>query len=384
MLLPVAAVFSWIVRSARRCGLRGGNGGAVGLFMFCVCSLLAALILPAQTDPKPDAMPAEEISRREAEKLANIRQITFDGESGEGYFSPDGNRIVFQSIRGEHPFYQIYVKELFSGRETMISTGHGRTTCSFFHPALPRVLFASSHLDPQRDAVAAAERKRREELRKNPPKTRSYTWAFDPHMDVFEANPDGSFLRRLTDAPGYDAEASYSPSGDRIVFCSFRDGNGEIYVMDQDGSNARRLTRTPGYDGGPFFSPDGKRIIYRGEYEKPDLLQLAVMDADGSRQRRLTNNQSVNWGPYWHPNGQHIIFSTSLHGHYNYELYLMHVDNGAMERVTFTPGADVLPVFDSQATRMMWTSRRGKNRLGETSSQLFIADWVFPWNGPGG
>lgn len=325
----------------------------------------------------PDTLDPAEAARREALLLRAPRQITDEGESGEGYFSPDGKKILYQSIRGGHPFYQIYARDLETGKETLISTGAGRTTCAYFHPTQEKIIFASSHLDPQRDATVRAEWARLEELRRNPPKTRSYAWAFDPHMDIFECDYQGKNLRRLTDAPGYDAEGSYSPDGTRIVYCSCKNGAGDIYVMNADGSNVRQLTDSPGYDGGPFFSPDGKRIIFRGEVRKRHYLQLFVMNADGSDVRQLTENEAVNWGPYWHPQGRHVIFSTSLQGHYNYELYLLDVETKALERVTFTAGADVLPVFSPDGKKVLWTSKRGKDKNGKISSQLWIADWAF-------
>lgn len=313
----------------------------------------------------------------EARYLQNIRQVTRDGTCGEGYFSPDGRQIVFQSIRGECPFYQIYRKELASGAETLVSTGSGRTTCAYFHPRKQRILFASSHLNPGREQEARAERERLAAIAKSPPKGRSYSWNFDPYMDIFEADFDGGNLRRLTDSPGYDAEGSYSPDGAAIVFCSFRKGSGNIFVMDADGGNVRQVTQSPGYDGGPFFSPDGKRIIFRGEVRKRDLLQILLIDADGRNERQLTHNDFVNWGPYWHPNGRHILYATSAHGHQNYELYLMAVATGKQTRVTYTPGADILPVFSPDGKRLLWTSKRPGTDPVPTS-QLWIADWVGP------
>ncbi|QDU61557.1 translocation protein TolB [Planctomycetes bacterium Pan216] len=339
--------------------------------------MLTMAVLAAPPGP-PSMMDPVKAAKLEQRFLANPRQLTDDGKNGEGYFSPDSSKIIYQSVRGDHPFYQIYMRELGSDADQLISTGEGRTTCSYFHPTNGRVLFASSHLDPNRTQVTADEIKRLEDLRKNPPQRRSYSWSFDPYMDIFEANPDGTGLRRLTKTNGYDAEGAYSPDGKKIAFCSFEHGNGDIYVMDADGSNRVRLTDSPGYDGGPFFSPDGKRIIYRGEAGKPDYLQLFVMDADGSNQRQLTDNDAVNWGPYWHPDGKHIIFSTSLQGHYNYELYLMNVDTGEMARVTYMPGADVLPVFSPDGKKLLWTSKRGKDKTGNYNSELWIADWVMP------
>lgn len=328
----------------------------------------------------PERLSPAEAARLEGRFLKNIRQVTTEGTCGEGYFSPDGKSIIFQAIRGSHPFYQIYIKDLASGEERRVSTGAGRTTCAYFHPTKPKIIYASSHLDPNRDAVATAEVKRLEEIRKNPPRGRSYSWSFDPYMDIFEANLDGSNLRRLTDAPGYDAEGSYSPDGEHIVFCSFRDGsaNGNLFVMDADGSNVRRLTKNAGYDGGPFYSPDGKQVIFRGEAEKKDLLQLYVINADGSGRRQILKNDAVNWGPFWHPDGKRAIFSTSLQGHYNYELYLIGVAGGELARVTHTFGADVLPVFSPDGKRLMWTSKRPGSHGGEPTSQLWMADWIAP------
>lgn len=318
----------------------------------------------------------------ESRFLAGLRQVTSEGKSGEGYFAPDGSAVIFQSIRGVHPFYQIYTKGCSQpfepdGPETMVSTGRGRTTCAFFHPDGRRIIYASSHLDPNLDEQLRQERARLEKSRRDPKARRSYSWAFDPHMDIFEADVDGANLRRLSDAAGYDAEGAYSPDGNRVVFCSFRNGNGDLYIMDRDGGNLCQLTDSPGYDGGPFFSPDGKRVIFRGEVRRRKYLQLFVVNADGTEERQLTDNDFVNWGPYWHPGGKHVIYATSRHGHRNYELYLLKIDTGRQERVTHSPGADILPVFSPDGRKLMWTSKRGENRAGRKESQLWIADWVY-------
>ncbi len=350
---------------------------------------------PAPAKEEPKTAPAEEKPRelydgsdkpldpqqaaiREALFLENIRQVTNEGQSGEGYFSPDGKRIVFQAIRGDHPFYQIYIKDLATGEEKKVSTGKGRTTCAFFHPRENKIIYASSHLDPNRDAEAEAEMKKILEARRNPAVRRSYSWAFDPFMDIFELNLDNNELKQLTSVAGYDAEGSYSSDGKQIVFTTCRNGlGGDIYTMNADGGNVKQLTNSPGYDGGPFFSPDNSRIIFRGEVRKRSLLQLFVINADGSGEWQLTDNDSVNWGPYWHPDGKHIVYSTSTFGgHMNYEIALMNVDTGKSKRVTFQWGADVLPVFSPDGKKMMWTSRRGKDKDGQVSSQLWIGDWV--------
>src|SRR5215472_15340070 len=234
----------------------------------------------------------------EARFLSNPRQLIFEGRrSGEGYFSPDGKALIFQSEREPgNPFYQIYLLDLETGDTHRVSTGIGKTTCGFFRPGSDEVLFASTHLDP--DAVA--KQKAEFELRASG-KQRRYSWDYDEHMDIFLARRDGSNLRQLTRSPGYDAEASFSPDARLIVFSTLREGYptnklseaelkhlqtdpawfGEIYLMNADGSNVGRLTHTPGYDGGPFFSPDGRRIVWRRFNETGDVADTFTMNLDG-------------------------------------------------------------------------------------------------------
>jgi Tol biopolymer transport system component len=303
--------------------------------------------------------------------------------AGEGYFSPDGKQIIFQAEEadGDNPFYQIFVMDLASGKYRRVSPGVGKTTCSFFRPDGKKIIFASSHLDPDAKKHYVVERRQREEERAQK-KRRRYQWDFDPYMDIFEANPDGSALKRLTDARGYDAEGSYSPDGKFIVFCSNRSGpqNLELYIMDADGKNVRQLSHAPGcYNGGPFFSPDGKRVIFRSDRKKKDHLQLYVINSDGTGARALTDNLDwVYWAPYWYPDGKHIVYTAADHSNPlmrpNYDLWWMNLETGKKVRLTFAPGADVLPVFSPDGRRLMWTSTRD----GRQPAQLSIADFVPP------
>ncbi len=333
--------------------------------------LLASLALAAE--------PAD-WEKAEAAHLRNIRQVTHDFvRAGEGYFSPDGKQIIFQAEERDtgNPFYQIFVMDLEGGRYRRVSPGVGKTTCSYFRPDGKKIIFASSHLDPEAKKKQEEEYQRREAEKG---KRRPYRWDFDPWMDIFEANPDGTDLKRLTDTKGYIAEGSYSPDGKHIVFCSQRDGNLELYVMDADGKNARQLTHAPGcYNGGPFFSPDGKRVIFRSDRQKPDALQLYVINADGTGERALTDDVNwVQWGPYWYKDGRHIIYAGADHSNPtvrpNYDLYWMDVDTGKKIRLTFAPGADVLPVFSPDGAKVMWTSTRD----GRQPAQLYIADFIPP------
>src|SRR5437773_9832853 len=285
--------------------------------------------------------------KAEAAHLTNIKQVTSGFvPAGEGYFSPDQKQIIFQAEEKDtgNPFYQIFVMDLETGKYRRVSSGIGRTTCSYFSPDGKKIIFASSHLDPDAKKHQEEEYQRREED-KQAGRRRNYQWDFDPYMDIFEANPDGSGLKRLTNAKGYDAEGSYSPDGKQIVFCSNRSGesNLELYIMDADGKNVRQLTKTPNcYNGGPFFSPDGKRVIFRSDRKKKDQLQLYVINSDGTGERALTDDLNwVHWAPYWHPDGKHIVYTAADHGdpmkRPNYDVYWMNVETGKRTRLTFAP-----------------------------------------------
>ncbi|MEN8185443.1 MAG: hypothetical protein ABFS46_23245, partial [Myxococcota bacterium] len=264
--------------------------------------------------------------------------------------------------------------------ERRVSSGKGRTTCAYFMPGDERVLFASTH---------AAD----EGCLPPPDRSHGYVWKLYDEFDIYIARPDGSELRPLIESPGYDAEATVSPRGDRIVFTSTRDGDPEIYTTNLEGGDLRRLTRTKGYDGGPFFSLDGTKIVYRanhpeGEEElrryeeiiteglvRPTRLELFVMDADGSNQRQVTRNGKANFAPFFHPDGERIIFASNMddpRGR-NFDLYLVNVDGTALERITWNETFDGFPMFSREGKQLVFASNRNNARPGETN--VFIADW---------
>jgi len=315
-------------------------------------------------------------------------------KAGEGYFSPDMRSICYQGVPDGYPFYQIYVQPFDAAspraaHPLRVSTGRGRTTCSWFFPDGRRLLFASSHLDPALDATEeSARRQAAEDARTG--RRRRYQWDFDPFSDIFTVDADGGRIVRLTDAPGYDAECSTAPDGRSIVFVSDRDGDPDIYVMNADGGGLRQLTDAPGYDGGPFFSPDGKWICYRTDRLEKDMLQIHVMRADGSDDVAITAGQGVHWAPYWHPTRPWLIWTGADHSdpmrRPNYDLWIARYEApdvgplrvGAPLRLTDHEGADVLPAFSPDAGLLMWTASRdepaGPGAAGRGgASQLWVA-----------
>ncbi|MGD8331699.1 MAG: hypothetical protein PVJ49_19865 [Acidobacteriota bacterium] len=335
--------------------------------------------------------------------LTRIRQLTYDGpRAGEGYFSPDGRYMTLQSEREpDNPFYQIYVLDLETGDSLRVSPGIGKTTCSFFQPGTGAVIFSSTHHDPN------SERYQREEIEfRESGQQRRYAWDYDPQMDVYlapgpavrAAAPDGAVdpdtLIRLTDALGYDAEASVSPDGEWIVFSSNRQAYdhqlsaeeqrlleadpayfADIYVMRADGSELTRLTDVPGYDGGPFFFQDGSRIVWRRFTEDGLMADVWTMKPDGTDQQRITDFGSLSWAPYLHPSGEYILFASNKMGFTNFEIYM--VDTAGTKepvRVTTTDGFDGLPVPSPDGSQLAWTSSRHSDGA-RGSGQIFIAEW---------
>jgi TolB protein len=271
------------------------------------------------------------------------------------------------------------VQKLDEKTPRLISTGRGRTTCAYFSPDGKQIIFASSHTDPQIDQT---ELKAREEAAQGG--RRRYQWDFDPHMDIYVLNFDGTGMRRLTDAPGYDAEGSFSPDGKQIVFTSSRDGDPDIYIMKSDGSDVRQIINATGYDGGPFFSPDGRWVIFRSDRQKEHMLQLFAVSVDGKTEVQLTSNlDEVSWCPYFHPSGKYLVWSKADYSqgpstaHFN--LFTMELSEsegklkgGAVTQITHSTSANVLPVFSPDGRKLMWTS----TRTPDGSSQLWIADWL--------
>jgi Tol biopolymer transport system component len=318
----------------------------------------------------------------EGEKhLSNIKMLTKDGENAEAYLSFDEQKLVFQATFGDLQCDQIFTMNIDGTKKQLVSTGRGRTTCAYFLPGDEKIVYASTHLEM-------------DDCPTPPDRSKGYVWKLYDSFDIFSANSDGTDLKRLTFSDGYDAEATVSPIGDKIVFTSTRDGDPEIYVMDIDGSNQKRLTFEMGYDGGAFFSLDGTKIVFRSsrpqteeelaDYEdlakngmfRPSILEIYVMNSDGTDMKKITNFGKASFAPFFHPDGKRIIFSSNVRSEKgrNFDLYIINVDGTGLEQITFNETFDGFPMFTRDGKQIVFCSNRFNKKQGDTN--VFIADWI--------
>lgn len=350
-----------------------------------VLAILSACGPQAPTGQAPAAT-ADTLRYESEHHILNIRQLTFGGDNAEGYFSFDGQRIVFQST---NPSWGVACDQIFvmplTGTEgqkpPMLSTGKGRTTCSYFLPGDSTILYASTH--GSSDACPEAPRTVQGK----------YVWGIHPEYDIFVADLKGNILKQLTSEKGYDAEATLSPDGSRIVFTSTRSGDLELWTMNTDGSDLRQVTNELGYDGGAFFSPDSKKLVFRASRPKapedvktykdllaqglvqPTDMEIFVSNADGSDMKQITHLGGANWAPYFHPSGQKIVFSSNHHTESGriFNLFSIDVDGTNLEQITYDPVFDAFPMFSPDGKKLIFASNR--NNGGTRDTNLFLADW---------
>lgn len=325
----------------------------------------------------------------EEKHLRHVRQLTFGGNNAEAYFSFDGQKIVFQSDFSQWGVAcdQIFYFELNKGdmrkyRPNMISPNTGRTTCAYFLPGDSLVLFASTH-----EALPHCP----------PPPPRiqgKYVWPIYDSYDIYIADLQGNIRRKLTHTPGYDAEATISPRGDKIVFTSMRSGDLDLWIMNIDGSQAQQITHDIGYDGGAFFSPDGKKIVFRAsrpkttealqEYKallaqglvQPTEMEIFVYDIESGQTQQITQLGKANWAPFFHPSGKKILFSSNhaYSNHFRFNLYMINLDGSGLEQITYDNTFDAFPMFSPDGKQLIFSSNRFNG--GTRDTNIFIADWV--------
>lgn len=322
--------------------------------------------------------------------FANIRQLTFGGDNAEAYFSFDGKYIIYQRTNAKEGILcdQIWMGKVPAPGENfepkLVSTGTGRTTCAYFYPDGKHILYGSTHLGSA-DCPPVPDRSKH---------GNKYIWPIYESFDIFKADLNGKIVKQLTKTKGYDAEATISPKGDKIVFTSMRDGDLDLYTMDLNGKNVKRITSTLGYDGGAWFSPDGTKILWRAsrpstpeeikEYKDllkenlvaPTNMEVWIANADGSDAHQVTFLEKANWAPNFTPDGKHIIFCSN-HEYkrgFPFNMYITDIDGKGMEKISRDKGFDAFPMFSPDGKKIIFCSNR--NNGGTRDTNIFIADWV--------
>ncbi|MBS1680432.1 MAG: PD40 domain-containing protein [Bacteroidetes bacterium] len=352
---------------------------------------LSALLLLVQNQLCAQPKPSDTIHYSREKHFKNVRQLTFGADNAEAYWSFDGKNISFQSnnknwdCNCDQIFYMpIAGMDLKSGKKPkLISTGMGRTTCAFFMPDGNSILYASTHLggkDCPKDVEHTPGGK--------------YLWPIYESYDIFVADKNGKIIKQLTRTPGYDAEATVSPIGDKIVFTSTRNGDLDLYVMDIDGKKVKQITNEIGYDGGAFFSPNGKKIVFRAsrfktdqekkeylDYLKqglvaPTAMEIFTCNVDGTDLKQVTSLGKANWAPFYNHAGTKIIFSSNHKGKRGFEfnLFMVNEDGSNLEQITFDKVFDSFPMFSPDGKKLIFSSNR--NNGGTRNTNLFVADWV--------
>ncbi|UCF66706.1 MAG: PD40 domain-containing protein [Acidobacteriota bacterium] len=336
---------------------------------------------PAETTDARESLPRSYDPEPQEKHFSELSMLTDGGDNAEAYFSFDSSRLVFQTTRPPYECDQIMILDPPTAELRLVSTGLGRTTCGYFLPGDREIVYSSTHLG---DTACPPPADR----------SRGYAWAVYDSYEVFRASVDDPTQPvQLTDSHGYDAEATVSPLGDRIVFTSTRDGDLDIYSMNLDGSDVTRLTDELGYDGGPFFSPDGKKIVYRArhpsdpeevkEYEsllaeglvRPNMLDVWVMNADGSGKRQVTDLPGASFAPFFHPSGEKIIFSSNHHdpNRREFDLFMVGLDGEGLEQITYSEGFDGFPMFSPNGEWFVFCSNRHNSKPRETN--VFLTRW---------
>ncbi len=353
---------------------------------FAILGALAAFtLLAVQCSP-----PRETYRDPRETHLKHVKRLTTHGHNAEAYFSPDASLITFQSTRDSFACDQIFLMDTTGKILRLVSTGKGRTTCSYFLDD-HRIMFASTHetLGPECPSNPLAK----ELLKKG-----IYTWPLY-NYDLYVRDLETDSLYKLYGSPGYDAELEGPDPHGRIVFTSTKDGDLDLYLLEPPYTGEpRRLTHTPGYDGGSFFSYSGRYIVYRAYHPQDsvelvqyrDLLQKGLIipfmhleiyvydtQTDSTWQVTHTPDKTVNFAPFMLPDEKRILFVSNMHkpGTRDFAIYLINLDGTGLQRVTYAGTFNSFPMVSRDGKKIVFTSDRARGN-GEPGFDVFIADWV--------
>ena len=312
--------------------------------------------------------------------LDNLRQLTSGGQNAEAYWAPDGKRIIFQSTRDGHECDQIYIMNADGSNVHMVSTGKGVTTCGYFLADNKHIIYASTH----QSGEACPAR---------PDRSKGYVWAVYPGFDIYLATDTGKILKKLTSAPGYDAEGTVNWKNNKMIYTSMASGDLELWTMRPDGGAKKRITNSEGYDGGAVFSRDGSKLVWRANHPAtpenmanyhqllrenlttPMKMELFLAEGGGGNAKQITNYGCASFAPTFTPDGKKILFSSNKHhcDSSDFELYLVNLDGTGLEQVTRFGGFNAFPEFSPDGKQIVFASSYKSKSNYEFN--IFTADW---------
>jgi Tol biopolymer transport system component len=312
-------------------------------------------------------------------RFAELRRLTFDGSSSAPAWSPDGTALVVESGRSEQSCGRLRRIALGSGAAEYVSPAEGWASFAAFSRG--RLVFAYA----EREAPCTWPSAR-------------LLWAL-PQCDVVVAGPGAPEV--LVGGAAFDGEPSSSPDGSRLVLTSTRDGDPELYLAESDGSGLRRVTRAPGYDGGARFSPDGTKLTWhaerfaegglgalreqlaRGSLE-PASLTVMLSGSEGQRPRAVSRDGTYSFQPTFLADSARLLYTSdrdSPAAGRDFELYLTDPDGPVtatggprVERVSFSAGYDGEGAFSPDGRYLAFVSSRRAEHAGETD--VFVARFL--------
>ena len=365
--------------------------GLYCLLIFIGISLIATSYKKAILVRHPLHHSADTLLYPDEKHFSNMQQLTFGGDNAEAYLSYDDKYLIFQRT---NPKEGLYCDQMFIGKlptttgdpfeYRMVSGGKGRTTCGFFMKDGKHIIYASTHLAAD-SCPPVPDRSKY---------GNKYIWPIYSGYDIFMADLNGKIVKQLTRTPGYDAEATLSPDGKRMIFTSVRDGDLDLYIMDLASGRTTRITNTLGYDGGAWFSPDGKKIVWRAsrpktpeeieEYKSllrenlvaPTKMEVWTANADGSGAKQITSYGQANWAPNFIPGSGKLIFCSNYEYKrgFPFNMYTLNSDGSSLEKISRDKGFDAFPMFSHDGRKIVFSSNR--NNGGGHDTNVFIADWV--------
>jgi dipeptidyl aminopeptidase/acylaminoacyl peptidase len=174
--------------------------------------------------------------------------------------------------------------------------------------------------------------------------------------DIHVMNADGSGITNITNHPAEDQDPAWSPDGELIAFRSDRGGDEEIYTMRPDGSEIRRLTDAAAsgsrFDAAPNWSPDGAKLVFARSGDFPGIdIEVFTVTRDGSEETRITFDPRLNLEPAWSPDGSKIVMYSAALFELRYDIEVINADGSGNTRITSGPEQDVDPDWQSIPSR---------------------------------